>query len=190
MPPLSSKNRSAIMVFWVGTAPSTARPATIYSTACSAPASSSPHSSCSHFTAAVTSGELPAASPGETFGIRALIFSRSSATCWESSGVRAGASPRQNGTLGGAPWASSTSTLPDCTRRIRQEVLPRRMMSPLKLSTAKSSSTVPTTVPSGCAITVYSALSGIAPPLVMAARRLPRRACRRPFTRSRCRYAP
>ncbi len=60
----------------------------------------------------------------------------------------------------------------------------------LLLSTAKSSSSVPTTVPSGSATTVYSALSGIAPPLVMAASRAPRRARSFPFTRSRCRYAP
>ena len=41
-----------------------------------------------------------------------------------------------------------------CTRRMRHEVFPRSMMSPRKLSTAKSSSTVPTTVPSGSATTV------------------------------------
>ena len=46
------------------------------------------------------------------------------------------------------------STDPDCTRRMRQEVFPRRMMSPRRLSTAKSSSTVPTTTSSGSAITV------------------------------------
>ena len=109
-------------------------------------------------------------------GMNALILSRSSPTWAESSSDRPGASPRQNGMFGGAPCASSTSTLPDCTRRMRQEVLPSSMMSPARLSTAKSSSTVPTTVPSGCAITLYSAVSGIAPPLVMAASRLPRRA--------------
>ena len=53
------------------------------------------------------------------------------------------------------------------------------MMSPALLSTAKSSSTVPTTVPSGMAITVNSAVSGIAPPLVIAASRAPRRARKR-----------
>jgi hypothetical protein len=57
---------------------------------------------------------------------------------------------RQNGIVGVAPRASSTSTRPDPTRRIRQDVLPSRKMSPAKLSTAKSSSTVPTTLPSGC----------------------------------------
>ena len=59
--------------------------------------------------------------------------------------VREGASPRQKGTLGGAPLASSTDTEPDCTRRMRQEEFPRRKISPRKLSTAKSSSTVPMT---------------------------------------------
>ena len=67
----------------------------------------------------------------------------------ESSAVREGASPRQNGMFGGAPWASSTRTLPISTPLIRQEVLPNKIMSPARLSTAKSSSTDPTTVPSG-----------------------------------------
>ena len=43
-----------------------------------------------------------------------------------------GASPRQKGTLGAAPCASSTRTVPACTRRMRQEVLPSSMMSPRK----------------------------------------------------------
>ena len=38
MPPPSSKKRSATMVCWVGTVRRTARPSTMYSTACSAPA--------------------------------------------------------------------------------------------------------------------------------------------------------
>ena len=89
-----------------------------------------------------------------------LIFSRSSESCSESSGVRDGASPRQNGTFGDAPWASSTSTRGSVqTRRIRHEVLPSSMMSPARLSTAKSSSTVPTVASSGVATTVYSAFS-------------------------------
>ena len=82
-----------------------------------------------------------------------LILSRNSPTCWESSIVRAGASPRQNGTFGEAPFASSTCTAPPRMLRMRQEVLPSSMMSPLMLSTAKSSSTVPTMNPSGSAIT-------------------------------------
>src|SRR5579859_2618282 len=44
-PAASSKNLSAITVVCVGTAPSTARPCSTYSVACSAPESSSPHSS-------------------------------------------------------------------------------------------------------------------------------------------------
>ena len=76
--------------------------------------------------------------------------------------MRAGASPRQKGTVGGAPFASSTSMRDDLpsTRRMRQEVFPSSMMSPAMLSTAKSSSTVPTEPPSGSATTVNSALSG------------------------------
>ncbi len=124
---------------------------------------------------------------GAVFGSSLLICSRRSATCSDNSSVRAGASPRQNGTVGAAPCASSTSTRPelDSTRRMRHEVLPSSMMSPALLSTAKSSSSVPTTMFSGCASTVNSELSGMAPPLVMAANRAPRRARRRRFTMSR-----
>jgi hypothetical protein len=68
--------------------------------------------------------------------------------------VRAGASPSQNGTEGGAPWASTTRTTPASTRRMRHEVLPRRKVSPAMLSMAQSSFTVPTTVSSGSAITL------------------------------------
>ena len=89
--------------------------------------------------------------------------------------VRPGASPRQNGIAGAAPCASSTRTRPGSTRRIRHEVVPSRKTSPAMLSTAKSSSTVPTVVPSGSATTRYCAVSGIAPPEVMAASRAPRR---------------
>ena len=71
----------------------------------------------------------------------------------DSSRVRPGASPRQNGIDGAAPWASSTRTRPGSTRRMRQEVVPSRKTSPTRLSTAKSSSSEPTTVPSGSAIT-------------------------------------
>ena len=174
-----------MIVVCVGTAPKVARPVATYSTACSAPASSSPHSSLSQVTAAMASlVNCPVASEA-ALGTNELIFSRNFETCAESSSVRAGASPRQNGIVGGAPCASSTKTLPEDTRRIRQEVFPSNMMSPAMLSTAKSSSTVPTTAPSGCATTVYSEFSGMAPPLVIAAKRLPRRARTRPFTRSR-----
>ena len=192
MPPPSSKKRSAMMVFCVGTSPSTARPATRCWMACSEPAASRPHSCCSHSMAAATSGALVESATGEVFPNRALSSSRSTATCSESSAVRAGASPSQNGIPGGAPCASSTSTRPEelSMRRMRHEVLPRMKMSPAIDSTAKSSSTVPTMVPSGEATTVNSALSGIAPPLVMAARRAPRRARTRPLMRSRWRKAP
>ena len=39
----------------------------------------------------------------------------------ESSGVREGASPSQNGIVGGAPCASATRTMPGSMRRIRHE---------------------------------------------------------------------
>ncbi len=44
--------------------------------------------------------------------------------------VRAGASPNQNGIVGGAPWASLTRTTPDSTRRIVHDVVPSRNTSP------------------------------------------------------------
>ena len=100
MPPPSSKKRSAMIVRCVGTSPSTARPVTMYSTSCSAPASSSPHSSFSHATAAWTSGlepiprrralgleepsnasELLGTASGAVLGSMALSWNRSSPTC-------------------------------------------------------------------------------------------------------------
>ena len=178
IPPASSKKRSAMIVFWVGTSPSTTRPCSKYSIACSAPESSRPHSCFNQATVSATSGRLCQSPTGEMLGSVSLISFRRLPISEESSSVRAGASPRQKGTLGGAPCASSTSTRPDLpsTRRMRHEVLPSNMMSPALLSTAKSSSSVPTTIPSGSATTVNSAVSGIAPPLVIAASRLPRRA--------------
>jgi hypothetical protein len=86
-------------------------------------------------------------------GKRLDTASRVSATAADSSIVRPGASPSQNGMVGGAPWASSTRTFPDSTFRIRQDRLPRRKMSPAMLSMAKSSFTVPTNVPAGSSIT-------------------------------------
>src|ERR1700681_3614666 len=102
IPPLSSKNRSAITVACVGTAPNTARPCSTYSIICSAPESSSPHSAFSQLTASATSGCVTENPAGEVLGSISLIFCRSSPTCADNSCVRAGASPRQNGTLGGA----------------------------------------------------------------------------------------
>ena len=58
--------------------------------------------------------------------------------------LRPGASPSQNGIDGGWPCASSTRTVPRSTRKIRYEVLPSWNTSPCRLSTAKSSFTVPT----------------------------------------------
>ena len=67
--------------------------------------------------------------------------------------MRPGASPSQKGTDGAAPCASSTRSRPDSTRRMRHDVVPSRKTSPAMLSTAKSSSTVPTVFPSGSATT-------------------------------------
>ncbi len=75
---------------------------------------------------------------------RVSISWRKRATDADSSLVRAGASPSQNGMDGGWPWASSTRTMPLSTRRIRYEAFPNWNTSPCRLSTAKSSLTVPT----------------------------------------------
>ena len=98
-----------------------------------------------------------------------------------------GASPSQKGMVGGAPSASRTATSPPRTYCTRHEVLPSRNTSPARLSMAKSSLTVPTNVPSPSVTTRYSAVSGIAPPEVIAASRAPRRGRSRPLIRSRCR---
>ena len=76
-------------------------------------------------------------------------------TSSDSSHVRAGASPSQNGRLGGRPCASSTRTTPrvDSMRRMRHECVPSRKMSPAMLSIAQSSFTVPTNVSSGSSTT-------------------------------------
>jgi hypothetical protein len=79
--------------------------------------------------------------------------SRSRDTACDSSAVRAGASPSQNGIVGAAPFASSTRTRPASTRRMRYDVLPSWKMSPARLSTAKSSLTVPTIWPAGSSTT-------------------------------------
>src|SRR5207248_352338 len=144
IPPPSSKNLSATTVSCVGTAPNTARPCRMYSITCSAPESSSPHSSLNQETQDATSGWVAENPTGDVCGNKSLIFCRNSPTCSESSCVRAGASPRQNGTLGGAPCASCTSMRPLLVsmRWIIHEVFPNSMMSPRLLSTAKSSSTV------------------------------------------------
>ena len=71
----------------------------------------------------------------------------------DSSSLRPGASPSQNGIVGGAPCASSTRTRPRSTRRMRYDMLPSWKMSPAMLSTAKSSLTVPTIVACGSSTT-------------------------------------
>ena len=67
--------------------------------------------------------------------------------------MRAGASPSQKGTVGGASPASITRTVPAATCLMRQEWEPSRKMSPAIDSTAQSSLTVPMKVSSGSATT-------------------------------------
>ena len=68
---------------------------------------------------------------------------RRSLTASESSAVRAGASPSQNGTVGGRSPASCTRTVPTSTLATLQEWVPSKKMSPAMASTAKSSCTEP-----------------------------------------------
>ncbi len=63
--------------------------------------------------------------------------------------MRPGASPSQNGSDGGWPFASATRTMPGSILRTRQDALPSWKTSPPFDSTAQSSFTVPTSVPSG-----------------------------------------
>ena len=74
-------------------------------------------------------------------------------TARESSSLRAGASPSQNGIVGGAPCASRTRTVPATTCVICHDALPSWKMSPPLLSMAKSSLSVPTNVSSGSTTT-------------------------------------
>ncbi len=89
--------------------------------------------------------------------VRRSISARRSATPSERTAVRCGASPSQKGMLGGAPCASSTSTLPCGSMRwMRQLVLPSRTTSPGEESTAKCSSSVAICTFSGCSMTLKS----------------------------------
>src|SRR6266850_3385237 len=56
--------------------------------------------------------------PRSASSIRFSTSERKSETDWDNSAVRPGASPSQNGMFGGCPWASSTRTCPEFTRRI------------------------------------------------------------------------
>ena len=76
--------------------------------------------------------------------------------------------PARTGTVGEAPSASTTRTVPGSILRIRQVALPRRKTSPAIDSMAQSSLTVPTRVSSGSSTTRKSATSGMAPPEVTA----------------------
>jgi hypothetical protein len=97
------------------------------------------------------------------------MCSRTSATCSDSSACGAGASPRQNGIVGAAPCASSTSTRPaadaaDSPGRVAEQhdVAGQALDGEVLVHRADDGL-------SGSATTVYNAVSGIAPPPVIAA---------------------
>ena len=104
--------------------------------------------------------ELAVSSRSQRFErFRPAVASRPSAssrrreTAAESSSLRAGASPTQNGSVGAMPRASSTKTLFTSTFCTRYEVLPSWKMSPGMLSNAKSSPIEPMRRPSGFSTT-------------------------------------
>ena len=84
---------------------------------------------------------------------RASTSARSAPTSSESSGVRLGPSPNQNGMVGAMPRASTTRTRLPSMRMMRHDMLPSRNTEPAGASMAKSSSSVPTRTPSGSATT-------------------------------------
>ena len=102
MPSDWSKKRSITMQRCVGSAPSTARPAPRCSTIWRAASASRP--------ASATSSCRAASAPSRA--MRRPTCSRSRDTACDSSSLRPGASPSQNGMFGGAPCASSTRTRP------------------------------------------------------------------------------
>ena len=141
--PTSSKKRSNTMVSSVGSVPSAAWPAARYWASCWAATASSCFSSRSHASSA--SGPPSASCPSAS--------ARRRETAAESSSLRAGASPTQNGSVGAMPRASSTKILFTSTFCTRYEVLPSWKMSPGMLSNAKSSPTEPMRKPSGFSTT-------------------------------------
>ena len=126
MPPASSKNRSATTVSCARHRAQRTRAGANVLDRLLRPGRSSPQS--------VSSNRIG-------IGRRRDFFAQRATTACDSSRVRPGASPRQNGIEGAAPRASSTRTRPGSTRRMRQDVVPSRNTSPAMLSTAKSSST-------------------------------------------------
>ena len=198
-PPPSSKKRSAMIVVFVGTAPSTARPVNdVARPAAAPPTRITPHSSSAIAAHAASCGSIPSRSCefrslGVSRRVRRSISSRSSATPSHSTAVRCGASPSQNGMLGGAPCASSTSTLP-CgfdalnppARIAQQDHITRSTSRPRSAHPASRSARPP-----AAASPRTDAVSGIAPPFEIAIMRAPRRAMQLAVARrSRSRYAP
>src|SRR5688572_14746619 len=103
--PTSSKNRSNTTVLSVGSVPSASLPAAKYWASwfdASGARPSSPSSHCSQSAGAPSSFSI--------------ACSRRRETETDSSSLRAGASPNQNGIVGGWPRASSTNTLFTSTR--------------------------------------------------------------------------
>jgi len=115
--------------------------------------------------------------PGKTSRRRLLISLRRSATWAESFLGSRWSLAAPKGNVGAAPWASSTSTRAgfafhpaNAPRRVAEEhdVAGHALDGEVFVQRANDNSI-------GSATTVNSAVSGMAPPLVMAASRLPRR---------------
>ena len=119
MPPVSSKNRSITKRSVVGNAPSSTQPAVRYAATCWATARSTP-ARPSTASIALSMPATPAPPQGRLNGAAQIGDGLGELGC------SAGASPNQNGTVGGAPSASTTRTVPGSTRRMRHDGAPEK----------------------------------------------------------------
>ena len=147
IPPASSKKRSMTGLSAVGIAPSAAWPAARYSTSWRAAAGGKPISSPTRPATVSTAAAGSAVSAASR--TRRPTIARKRDTAADSAALRAGASPSQNGMVGGCPPASSTRMRSNSTRRMRHACRPSWKTSPGRLSMAKSSFTVPMVVSPG-----------------------------------------
>src|SRR5205823_66564 len=118
IPPDSSKKRSSTSVCCDGIAPNERYASAKYAATCSEAFCGNWNSLATHFS--ISAAKFSASTADKRFSISI----RKLETACESSWVRAGASPSQNGIPGGSPFASSTRTTPELMRKIRHDALP------------------------------------------------------------------
>ena len=160
------------------------------STICSAPASSRPQEVLSQSTAGFAAGLRAPSAAGGTPGVRSLTVWRISLTK-RGELRRAGgrfAAPERNGGRGAVRVLDEDATgrrdAADPPRGVAEQHDVARHALDRKVFVDRADDD-----PVRFGDDRVEPVSGIAPPLVIAARRAPRRARSRPFTRSRCRYA-